>query len=123
MSAETMRGEGGSPRLAAPGRQEEDRISGRGAAVVTVALIAVIVALIVASWAVLRPRMNHAPPRAAAAEVSGVEQTLIGTDTSAYAIAARKRRILESYGWVSRPAGIARIPIEEAMKLVAAGHR
>jgi hypothetical protein len=32
-------------------------------------------------------------------------------------------RRLESYGWVDHPAGIARIPIERAMKLVAAGER
>ncbi len=123
MSTDAMRDQDGRTGPIGAGRQEEDRISGRGALVATIALIAVIVALVFASWAVFRPRMKHNPPRAAAAEVSGVEQTLIGTDTSAYAIAARKRRILASYGWVSRPAGIARIPIEEAMKLVAAGHR
>jgi hypothetical protein len=52
-----------------------------------------------------------------------VDQTLIGTDTSAYALAERKRKLLASYGWVSEPAGIARIPIERAMQLVAEGVR
>jgi len=31
-----------------------------------------------------------------------------------------KRRTLDSYGWVDREAGIARIPLDEAMKLMAA---
>ena len=33
---------------------------------------------------------------------------------------AEKRRVLDSYGWVDRQAGIARIPLDEAMKLMAA---
>jgi hypothetical protein len=33
---------------------------------------------------------------------------------------AEKRRLLDSYGWVDRQAGIARIPLDEAMKLLAA---
>lgn len=32
---------------------------------------------------------------------------------------AEKERLLHSYGWVDRRAGIARIPIEEAMDLLA----
>jgi hypothetical protein len=31
-----------------------------------------------------------------------------------------KRRVIDSYGWVDRQAGIARIPLDEAMKLMAA---
>jgi len=31
-----------------------------------------------------------------------------------------KRRATQSYGWVDRQAGIARIPLDEAMKLMAA---
>lgn len=31
-----------------------------------------------------------------------------------------KRHVLDSYGWVDRQAGIARIPLDEAMKLLAA---
>ncbi len=32
---------------------------------------------------------------------------------------AEKRQLLESWGWVDRSAGIARIPVEEAMRLNA----
>ena len=31
---------------------------------------------------------------------------------------AKQRALLEGYGWVSKEAGIARIPIEDAMKIV-----
>lgn len=34
-----------------------------------------------------------------------------------------KRRIANGYGWVDRQAGIARIPLDEAMKLMAARGR
>jgi len=35
------------------------------------------------------------------------------------ALHARDARILETYGWVDRDAGIARVPIERAMDLLA----
>jgi hypothetical protein len=103
--------------------QEEDRLPGRGLTAVIVFVALVIIALSGWSWAILRPRLHLTPPRPAAATVGMVDQTLIGTDTSAYALAERKRKLLESYGWVSEPAGIARIPIERAMQLVAEGVR
>ena len=106
-----------------PVRQEEDRLPGRSLTAVIVFVALVIVALSWWSWAILRPRLRLTPPRPAAAEVGMVDQTLIGTDTAAYALAERKRKLLESYGWVSEPAGIARIPIERAMRLVAEGVR
>jgi hypothetical protein len=34
------------------------------------------------------------------------------------ALHAQEEQVLNSYGWVDRNAGVARIPIEEAMKLV-----
>ena len=33
---------------------------------------------------------------------------------------AEKQRLLESYAWVDRRAGIARIPLEQAMRIMAA---
>jgi|SRR5688572_7698392 hypothetical protein len=33
---------------------------------------------------------------------------------------AKQKALLEGYGWVSRDAGVARIPIEDAMKMVVA---
>lgn len=36
------------------------------------------------------------------------------------AYAAEKERLITGYGWVDRKAGIARIPVEQAMRLMAA---
>lgn len=36
---------------------------------------------------------------------------------------ANASRRLHSYGWVDRKSGVARIPIDRAMALVAAGHK
>lgn len=36
------------------------------------------------------------------------------------ALRAEEAALLDGYGWVDEPAGIARIPIEEAMRVVAA---
>lgn len=33
---------------------------------------------------------------------------------------ARQKALLEGYGWVNKEAGVARIPIEEAMKMIVA---
>jgi len=107
-----------------PVRQEEDRVRTRR---VSEALVAVlVVSLALSAWAgwILRARERApVPPRVVAAEVGGVMQTLIGTDTAAYALADRDREVLESYGWVDREAGIARIPIEQAMRLVVEAYR
>jgi hypothetical protein len=35
------------------------------------------------------------------------------------ALRAEEQAVLESYGWVDEKAGIARIPVAEAMKIVA----
>jgi hypothetical protein len=32
---------------------------------------------------------------------------------------ARERQLMESYGWVNKPSGIVRIPVERAMDLIA----
>lgn len=47
------------------------------------------------------PRLQQAPPRHAAARRAETEA------------------VLNSYGWIDRPAGVARIPIAEAMRILA----
>lgn len=44
-------------------------------------------------------------------------QTAPASDLAAYL--SRERKLLNSYGWVDREHGIARIPIEEAMRRLA----
>jgi hypothetical protein len=107
-----------------PVRQEDDRVRARrvSAALATV----LVVSLALSAWAgwMLRKRERApVPPPVVSAEVGGVKQTLIGPDTSARALADRGREVLESYGWVDREAGVARIPIEQAMRLVVEAYR
>jgi len=44
-------------------------------------------------------------------------QTAPAADLAAYL--ARERKLLDAYGWVDREHGVARIPIEEAMRRLA----
>lgn len=61
------------------------------------------------------PRGQRAAPRA----LSNVEQTPIWGTQVGLDVRDRQRRELERWGWVDRRAGIARIPIDRAMDLVA----
>jgi hypothetical protein len=60
-------------------------------------------------------------PRPAAREMAGVEQTPIRDARVGEDVLDAQRRKLETWGWVDRDAGIARIPIGRAMDLVAGG--
>ncbi len=107
-----------------PVRQEEDRVRSRRVSEALAVVLLVSLALGAWSWWILRARERAPVPQpVVAAEVGGVMQTLIGTDTAAYALADRDREVLESYGWVDQRAGIARIPIEQAMRLVVEAYR
>lgn len=105
-----------SPRA----RQEEDRIPGRPLAVTVGAVV--VISLLLCGWAAieLAPRQGPAPahPRRAPAAIGEVNQTLIGTDTSAAVLADRKRRELDH---PEREDGVTRMPIGEAMRRVEAG--
>ncbi|MDB4942144.1 MAG: hypothetical protein JWP97_1678 [Labilithrix sp.] len=97
--------------------QEPDRVDrrrlGQGA-ILTAAGIAVAV---LATLFFLRdvPRPSTAPPAPPAADTSFVVATQAGIT-----LRDEQRRALEGYGWVDRDAGVARIPIERAMDLLAA---
>ncbi len=57
------------------------------------------------------------------AKIGMVEQSLFEYATRASDKAAAQRRLLSSYGWVDRKAGVVRIPVDRAMDLVAQGVR
>jgi hypothetical protein len=102
--------------------QESDSPSGRGIVLVVGAAVVISLALAVFSSVVLRNRIapDRWLPHPAAAAVGEVNQTLIGADTSAAALADRQRQQLEGYGWMIQSEGVVRIPIERAMEIVAA---
>ena len=69
---------------------------------------------------------GHAPPENAAhygepPPIAGDVQLQPAPAQDIAAFRAGKRRLLSTYGWVDRAHGIARIPIERAMALVASG--
>jgi hypothetical protein len=107
--------------------QEEDRVDSRrllrvGLASIVIGAIGVFFAgLIVAATAgSLRPSFaGPYGPRPAPVELSRIEQTPVGTAQRGIDLRDEQRRELETWGWVDRKAGIAKIPIERAMDVVA----
>lgn len=90
----------------------------------TAALIVGAVAFaLAAAWLALHflepvPGATAAPSRGAMAIVAPVLETAPQPERVAYD--AEKARLITTYGWVDRKAGIARIPVEEAMRILAA---
>jgi hypothetical protein len=78
-----------------------------------------IVCALVAAALMLRARgpAANTPPHAFAGQAP-LLQPAPQPERAAYF--AEKRRATGTYGWVDRQAGIARIPLDEAMKLMAA---
>jgi hypothetical protein len=58
-------------------------------------------------------------PRPAPVELSRIEQTLAGKAQRGIDLRNAQRRELERWGWVDRQRGVAQIPIDRAMDLVA----
>jgi hypothetical protein len=108
-------------------RQETDDVA--AATLVRIAVTGVAVgavgvfvagALLWATAGALRP--DFAGPggaRVVERTLGGVEQTPIWDSKVGLDLERKQRRELERWGWVDRPRGIASIPIEEAMDIVA----
>lgn len=79
---------------------------------------AIVFALAVAwwAWSSLRPHAAPQPIRIPAPQLETAPQL----DRTAYE--AEKARLISSTAWVDRDAGIARIPIGDAMQLAATRH-
>jgi hypothetical protein len=95
--------------------------AGIGLALVTLATCALV--LVFFRWLAVREAREDAPPPPMARTEAGRLppaprlQTLPAQDLSA--IRAEEDRTLTTYGWVDEQAGITRIPIEEAMRILA----
>lgn len=86
-----------------------------------IVLVAVVAgaALLTSRWADDRPPGSDAAPRS---WISGPLLERRPQEDMAHYLAA-KRKLTEGYGWVDRQAGIARIPLDQAMQAVAEGAR
>jgi hypothetical protein len=106
--------------------QESDSLAGRRIARVTIASFAVFsVSLLVAALllgaytrSLGRPPPQHSS-RVAPRQIGPIDQSLIGQGDYGLSIRRQQQRTLDHYGWVDRDAGIARIPIDRAMHIVA----
>jgi hypothetical protein len=105
-------------------RVEGDRVPPKalwwtGAVTVTVIAASVVISSrLLQSWTRPMPERGSGPARAQA-EMGLVEQTLILTTRRGLDQQTKQRESLQTFGWVDRPHGIAKIPIDRAMDLVA----
>lgn len=92
---------------------------GWGGAMVAAGIVFALVAAYFAFHALQPARGYGGPDAAAGMRIAGpVLETAPQPVRSDYA--AEKERLINGYGWVDRKAGIARIPVEQAMQLMAA---
>lgn len=106
--------------------QEEDLVATRS--VLKIGIVAVVIGavgvffagLVVACGAgALKPSFaGPQGPRASHPEMSHIEQTPIRDTQRGIDLRTAQRRELEGWGWVDRDAGLAKIPIEQAMDIV-----
>jgi hypothetical protein len=109
-------------------RSEEDRIATGKILAVGVASLVLFIAsgLVVSAYFHARQRERPAlpiPPEIGRSKIGMVEQQLFERAVRGERDRAVRLERLGSYGWVDRGAGVAHIPIEQAMELVAKGVR
>lgn len=116
-------------RETTPGvRQEPDRIRSRP--VLASILGAVLLGALGVMWAGLqisgrkqlyRPagvHMERGRPVTMPAMIGGINQTLIGSDSTMLHLNRQKQQLLGTFEWINEEQGIARIPIEQAMDAI-----
>ncbi len=109
-------------------RSEEDRVSTKTVLLVGLGSLAVFFlgSFITVSYLSARERAHGPPiipPEIGLNKIGMVEQQTFDLTDRGMRARARQVARLGSLGWVDRPAGVAHIPIEEAMRLVASGVR
>lgn len=111
-------------------RSEDDHVESRTVVLVGLAALLVFVVAALAAMAYLRHEVlarpaPGLPPELGQTKIALVEQSLFFDGNRLRADVDRAARLarLNGHGWVDRARGVAHIPIEEAMALVAAGAR
>ena len=87
-------------------------------------ILALVLTAMLAMWLLFRYLAGQQEPEAPAplAEIQEpppAPRLQVTPKTDLDQMRASERETLESYGWVDRPGGVVRIPIERAMELVA----
>jgi hypothetical protein len=106
-------------------RQESDTLPNRKIIATTIASFVVFATAVAVAGLLLggsRQGRDTGPasPSAAPITIGTVEQRLILASPRGLDLRRDQRAALDHYGWVDRDAGLARIPVERAIDLVAA---
>jgi hypothetical protein len=106
-------------------RQESDRLASKKLVATTIGSIVAFGAAVAVSGGILGAERRPVAPGAAAPSVAPmtlgtVEQGLILGPARGQGVRSEQRTALDRWGWIDRDAGVARIPVERAMDLVAA---
>jgi hypothetical protein len=122
----TVHGEHGHAHAGA--RQEEDRISTPKIVAVGVASLVIFILSSAVVMVYFKQRMDAAalppvPQDVGRSKIGMVEQQLFESAQRGAVDRVTRLERLESFGWVDRRAGVAHIPIGEAMGLVEKGVR
>lgn len=109
-------------------RSEEDRISTPKILVVGIAALLLFFVASVVTAMYLRMRQGERgplpiPPELGKSKIGMVEQQLFDVALRGELDRGARLERLGSYGWIDRSAGVAHIPIDRAMDLVAKGVR
>jgi hypothetical protein len=109
-------------------RSEEDRIDSRAIVGVGVASLVLFFLASLVAVSYFFHRMSERgpiaiPPEVGQSKIGLVEQQQFGLVARGERARQEDLKRLGSYGWVDQQGGVAHIPIEEAMRLVAAGVR
>ena len=104
-------------------RQAPDRLARRRIALVTAAAAVTVVVALLVAWGLLEAwgqEPRRAAPPVAPRTIGTLEQTLILHTERGIELRREQEAELRRWGWIDRDAGVARIPIETAMELMAA---
>lgn len=103
-------------------RQAPDRLAQRTIVGVTGGAVAIMFAALLAAWGLLvwwgQPARREAPA-VAPRTIGTLEQTLILHTQRGLDLRKEQEASLRGFAWVDRDAGVARIPIEAAIDLMA----
>ena len=101
----------------------DDRLPGRQLALIAAIAVTVILAGAAVSTTMALVRRSPLPRGGQAPSAIGmIEQTLVEVQDRGLAVERRERAALGAYAWVDADAGVAQIPIDEAMARTVAAY-
>jgi hypothetical protein len=99
---------------------ETSEVGVRGIGWTALGLAVTLAAIVLGTRVVLRPREPERPRAPATIDVPPPPRLEEDPAAERLRVRAREESLLNSYGWVDRPHGVVRIPIERAMDRIAA---